>query len=349
MSCPENKLKTKSGAPWSTRAAVVRDAHGTIVKDATKLADGVSVTVVPVWADGGELAQRFTVRDVVAEGRERLAEGAEKPGPNAELVHVAVWRSQGGTKDAYSVLPTAALRATLGALGDEELSEALAWSSNRDFERLERFARNDEHRKIVEARSRVKSESLQESGADRSLALRRSSVKWSEESITERERLRNALRGELQQVAGLSAGLRSGARDVLAAAEAIETRARKMQVSCHDAEQGVQSVASHRDGWLEAVMNEIGHDEALVELVRGEAGRLSEVKRAELQSTYEVSDALGYVRSRMQTFSESVRRGDREGAERAIRNVIESLEQADQTLVRGIVSSREVHERLSAD
>ncbi len=325
---------------------MVRDAHGTIVKDATKLSDGASVTVVPVWADGGELAVRFTVRDVVAEGRERLAEGAEKPGPDAEPVHVAVWRSQGGTKDVYSVLPTAALRETVGALSDESLSEALAWSSNRDFEKLARFARNDEHHKIVEART--KAESLPEESEDHFSEMRRWSERWSAESIDNRERLRNAMRGELQQVTALTAGLGGDRRAVLAAADAIEVRARKMQTSCLDVEQGVQSVASHRDGWLGAAMNEVRHDELLAEAMRSEAGRLSEAKSVELRSVAEVSEALGYVRSRVAMFSESVARGDREGAERAVRSVIGALEEADQMLVRGVGISREVHERLSA-
>lgn len=340
MSCPETKLKTKSGAPWSTRAAVVRDAHGTIVKDATKLADGESVTVVPVWADGSALAKRFTVGDVIGEGRERLAEGAVKPAETA--VHAAVWRSQGGTKDVYSVLPDGVMQQIVRGLSEEDLTEALAWSSSRDFEKLSRFARTEEQRAICEAR--VQKESVQPVPR-----LTASVLRASQESLAERERLRNMLRGEVQQLSALQNAVRAGARESASLALELERRAGKLWEVCQDAEQGVRSLLSHREYWFTSVVEEVCHDEGLVQAVAQEANRFADAGSVERRGVVEASDALGYFRTRMRAVVDASQRGDRRGAEQAVVAVLDALSQVDVALGRGITASRELSERTDSD
>lgn len=340
MSCPETKLKTKSGAPWSTRAAVVRDEHGTMVKDATKLADGASVTVVPVWADGSELAKRFTVRDVIGEGRERLAEGAVKPAESG--VHAAVWRSQGGTKDVYSVLPAGVLHQSVEELSDDDLSEALAWSSNRDFEKLSRFIRTPEHKSIAEARTQAiaKNETGQPV-SDRSVLV----LKSNQESLAERERLRNMLRGEFQQVLKLQGAVGQNPREAAQLASDLEQRAGRLWEVCQDAEQGVKSLMSHREMWFKSVVEEVRHDEGLVQAVVREAKWFSEGGGVERRGVAEVSDALGYLRSRMRMIVDAASRGDQRGALLAVGGVLDALSQVDVSLARGLVTSRELGER----
>ena len=146
-------LVGESGVPWSLRTTKVSDKEGKRVRDVTKLAVGDEVTVYPRWTtktySDSPMRGAFSRTEIFS--GVGLDSGATVVAPE----NAAVWRSQGGTVDTYSKLPRIVMKETTTSMTDNELTQALVWSSPRDFHALVGEARTEEHRSIVGERLRA--------------------------------------------------------------------------------------------------------------------------------------------------------------------------------------------------
>jgi hypothetical protein len=326
---------TDSGTPWSLETADVRDADGNRVKDASSLAPGTDVTITPRWARNSELRDLFTIT-------EQVSTGSTEAGASTAQ-HLAAWRSQGGVQDVYSRLPMSTLRATVGSLSEAELSEALAWSSPRDFAALSNFATCQEHHDIVEVRtahemrgrwafSLPNTEWDDAREGDTSLDLE----KHSRDSIAERQTLHGTLQGKSERAAYLVRAMIRNPLDkkLQAEMEAFSSEISTVSERLHAAQRATEGVITRRGAWIDSVASAVHHDRELRDRVSSESSSVADAAALERTSLHEASTAIEFVRSSFHDALARVQRGDAEGARSSASRAVAALDQASASLTR---------------
>lgn len=344
-------LFTASGVPWSLRGAAVRNSSGDLIKYATQAEPGSTVTIQPVWVvDTGreDLVELLTHSEVVADKEQVSLED-----PPTEQ-YGAVWRSQGGTIDVYSRMPGSVLRAAVAALSDDEMSKSLAWASPRDFDALSSFARTEDHRVIISARSRAEIASdkftlgnaLWNDPVDGGLSERL--LREDERSVKAREEVSWSLGRGTAELRNLLHQVSRGtdATEIARLANRGITSLRAIEETLGRASESVSSTSRLRGEWLaEAVKSSI-HDHALVSRVKTEMKAASDASIVESSRVVEASTAVGYARSCLSKASEAASRRDAESVKKMIFAAVEALTEADHKVGKSTESSLEMRNIL---
>lgn len=345
MSCPENKVKAISGAPWSVRAARVRNEHGTQVRDATKLKDNESITVTPWWACDTPFEDRFTVKDVVETGERRLAENADTPAAAASANCKAVWRAQGGTRDVYAVLPGRVAAGVISGLSDDELAEALAWCSNRDVAAIARFARTDEHKRIAALRIEAADSPTPGAAEDGYHALRRLSDQFDGAQYELHQMMQQDFM-QLEHLLGVVQH-RFEPQEAHHLASQLEPSLARLIAHAESTDQLQRSVASYREAAFRAMHDAVRHEPELVQILESEGRQVSSMQEAEVRSARDTLEGAAYVRNQVRTTLEHVLRGDRESAVQALHGALSALDSISSTHVRARDASQQAMHALT--
>lgn len=346
-------LVSASGVPWSLATSVVRDSGGNRVKDAVKLEKGAVVTVTPKWAASMKDKGASFARTEVVSGVGLTSDVS----PSYSGVYSAVWRSQGGTLDVYSRLPGSVLRSAVSALSDDELSEALAWSSPRDFDALAYHARTDRHREIIEARYdyEIRSDrfvvgnALWNDTVDEGLSQRLG--KTAADSVRARESLSGVLRTKCLELDGLWQQLsRVSTADQL---RDLERQVVRLASTLRDPSEGVvrsanlvSATSSLREQWLNESLESVHHDPALYARVRTEMAVASDAARIESLGMFEATNAVEYARDQLKKAAESAAAGDRDPCKSRVAKALESLKQATHEVSRSANSSKGIDDAM---
>jgi hypothetical protein len=344
-------LVTTSGNAWSLRTTTVRDENGGRVKDVSKLSPGSVVSVSPKWTKGENVGTRwFSVSETVGElvGVTTSEESFSDPALEAG------WRSLGGALDVYSRLPGVTLRSAVGVLDDEELSQALAWSSPRDFAALSTFVRTAEHRSIAGRRfvSEINADAVTfgnalwndpvDGGRSRHLDNE------SRASVKEREELRSAVMRELYEVGNLAEAAKRGMH-----LEELTNRAmRQAEVlvqhrnAAASAASTVMSVGGLRSDWFTEVLETVRHDDTLLSMVEAEGRYAASHASGEQRGLDEAADAIDYARKQLVRGAELARAGDSATSRIALFNAVRAVEEASQGVTRSVDSSTGLMEAM---
>ena len=344
-------LVTASGSSWSLRTTVVRDMQGIRVYNASKLSHGSVVSVSPKWTKGASEGTRtFTVSETVGEmvGADASAQTFSDP------AHAAGWRSLGGALDVYSRLPGVTLRAAVGVLSDEELSQALAWSSPRDFAALSTFVRTDEHRSIAGSRF------ASEVGAD---AITFGNALWNDPvdggrsrrledearaSVKAREDLRSVVLRELYEVGNLAEAAQRGVPSRELANRAMQQAEVLVQHrnAAASASSSVVSVSRLRTDWFSDIAEAVHHDNALLSMVQSEGRYAASHASGEQKGLADAADALDYARKQLVRGAELASVGDSATSRIAFFNAVQAVEEAAQGVTRSVDSSTGLMEAM---
>jgi hypothetical protein len=345
MSCPENKVKAISGAPWSVRAARVRNEHGTQVRDATKLKDNETITVTPWWACDTPFEDRFTVKDVVETGERRLAENTDAPAADASAAFKAAWRAQGGTRDVYVMLPGPVAERIVFYLSNAELTEALAWCSNRDVAALARFARTDEHQSIAALRMEAAQASASAVADDVSHGLRR----LSDQFDGAQHELHQMMQQDFMQLEHLLGAVqhRFEPQEAHHLASRLEPSLARLLAHAESTNQLQRSVASYREAAFKAIHEAVRHEPELVQILESEGRRVSSMQEAEVRSARDTLEGASYARNQVRSMLEHVLRGDRESVVQALHRALSALDIISSTHVRARDASQQALQALT--
>jgi hypothetical protein len=243
----------------------------------------------------------------------------------------AVWRSQGGMVDTYSKLPKNLMKEITSALTDGELTQALVWSSPRDFYVLSGEARTEEHREIVNERLKAElkdnvytlGNSPWNDESDRGMGwalhlatakgydTRNEAIKSIRESRSVLERIKSQVsRGSSEE--DVQRLINQASISHASLEENLDLASRSLDVSL-----------DMRGEWLGASSASIRHDQALYSRVKEVLGTSSDAAREEKK-------LLGISREAVRHASECLRRSEElrvtGNTTEAVRHVVDALE-----------------------
>jgi hypothetical protein len=328
-------LVTESGVPWSLRTTRVSDKDGRRVRDVAKLEAGDEITVAPRWTTktpkDSPMRGAFNKTEVFS--GVGLDSGTTVIGPE----NAAVWRSQGGTVDAYSKLPRMLMKEITASLTDDELTQALAWSSPRDFYALSYEIRTEEHQRIVNERLRAEvrdnvltlgnspwnDESDRGLGWDLQLAtakghdIRNEAIK----SIRENREVLERVKSQISR--GSSEGdvkrmVDQAARSHVSLTESLDSADRSLRVSL-----------DMRGEWLRESLESVRHDQTLHTRVKEVSGTASDAARDEQRMLRSSREAAEYAAECLRRGEELRAAGNTSDAVRLVANAVESLQESE--------------------
>lgn len=328
-------LVTESGVPWSLRTTRVSDKDGRRVRDVAKLEAGDEITVAPRWTTktpkDSPMRGAFNKTEIFS--GVGLDSGTTVVGPE----NAAVWRSQGGTVDAYSKLPRMLMKEITASLTDDELTQALAWSSPRDFYALSYEIRTEEHQRIVNERLRAEvrdnvltlgnspwnDESDRGLGWDLQLAtakghdIRNEAIK----SIRENREVLERVKSQISR--GSSEGdvkrmVDQAARSHVSLTESLDSADRSLRVSL-----------DMRGEWLRESLESVRHDQTLHTRVKEVSGTASDAARDEQRMLRSSREAAEYAAECLRRGEELRAAGNTSDAVRLVANAVESLQESE--------------------
>jgi hypothetical protein len=328
-------LVTESGVPWSLRTTRVSDKDGRRVRDVAKLEVGDEITVAPRWTTktpkDSPMRGAFNKTEVFS--GVGLDSGTTVIGPE----NTAVWRSQGGTVDAYSKLPRMLMKEITASLTDDELTQALAWSSPRDFYALSYEIRTEEHQRIVNERLRAEvrdnvltlgnspwnDESDRGLGWDLQLAtakghdIRNEAIK----SIRENREVLERVKSHISR--GSSEG------DVKRMVDQAVRSHVSLTESLDSADRSLRASLDMRGEWLRESLESVRHDQTLHTRVKEVSGTASDAARDEQRMLRSSREAAEYAAECLRRGEELRAAGDTSDAVRLVANAVESLQESE--------------------
>jgi hypothetical protein len=328
-------LVGESGVPWSLRTTRVTDKEGKRVRDVAKLEVGDEVTVSPRWIT--KTYSDSPMRGAFSRTEIFSGVGLDSGSIVVAPENTAVWRSQGGTVDTYSKLPRVVMKEITTAMTDDELTQALVWSSPRDFYALRDEARTEEHmniakeRLIAETRDNVltlgnspwNDESDRGQGWELHLATakghdeRNEAIKSIRGSIDVLERIksqvsRDASEGDIKRTTD------QAARNAASLAEDLESADRSMGVSL-----------DMRGEWLGGSLESVRHDKALYTRVKEALERSNDAARNEQRLLRSSRESAELVTECLRRGEELRAAGNTSESARVIANAVEHLNESE--------------------